>query len=64
MKTPNDLTTMTVDSEFAIADARPAKKYRLRQPLETVDPADTSMTKAEKSALISARILYVAETQG
>jgi len=64
MKTPNDLTTMTVDSEFALTGPRPAKVYRLRQPLETVDVADASLTKDEKNALISARILYVAETQG
>jgi len=56
MTTPNDLTAMTVDSEFALTDARPAKKYSLRQPLETVDVANATLTPAEKNALISARI--------
>lgn len=50
------LTTMTVDSEFALTeDTRPTKKYTLRQP---------EMTRPEKNALISARILYLAESRG
>lgn len=31
MSTEN-LTTMTVDAEFALTESRPAKKYALRQP--------------------------------
>lgn len=54
MSTEN-LTTMTVDSEFALTEARPAKKYALRQP---------GMSQTEKNALISARIMYLAESRG
>jgi hypothetical protein len=36
----------------------------MSNPLMTVDLADVSLTSTEKNALISARILYVSQSQG
>lgn len=49
MSTPNDLATMTVDSEFALTDARPAKGFRI--------PRHEEMTMNQKiSEAILARV--------
>lgn len=50
--TNETLTTLTVDSEFALTEARPAKKYALRQPemnaLQTLASLSGTMTPEQR----------------